>query len=239
MVMGWPDARSSHSTVCSGKPIPRWRWQARPISADQILPAPDYYFLAKHPPNAPKHSPAKVTNHRRSDATPAALPARGREGICGLAAPPASLPAQPAPKPSPEPSIESALFLPLSVPKGHLKPPPSRAEPLLVLHLARTPAPDTCAGGELLDLAGMGEAASLWLSPSLLQRKHLILPDSAGKKGEGCSETAREVVDLMSRGDCLGEKRGDVTVQGKSFRVGVSVPKGRRHLLARAAQRGL
>ena len=99
---------------------------------------------------------------------PLHFPPRGREGICGLAAPPASLPAQPAPKPSPEPGLRSALLLPPSVPEGHLKPLPSRAEPLLVLHLAHTPAPDTCASRELIDLVGMGEAASLWLSPSPL-----------------------------------------------------------------------
>ena len=42
----------------------------------------------------------------------------------------------------------------------------------------------------------------------------------------------------MSRGDCLGEKR-DVTIQGKCFRLGVSVPKGQCHLLVCAAQTGL
>lgn len=46
---------------------------------------------------------------------------RGREVICGLAAPPASLPAQPVPNPSVDPGLKSAL----SVPKDHLKPPPS------------------------------------------------------------------------------------------------------------------
>lgn len=49
------------------------------------------------------------------------FPPRGREVICGLAAPLASLPAQPVPNPSVEPGLESAL----SVPKDHLKPPAS------------------------------------------------------------------------------------------------------------------
>jgi len=111
------------------------------------------------------------------------FPPRGREGIYGLAVPPASLPAQPAPKPSLEPGLKSALLLPLSVPEGHLKTLPSRAEPPLVLQPARTPAPEMCAGRELIDLAGTGEAAGLWLSPSPLRRKHLVLPDSGGEEG--------------------------------------------------------
>lgn len=49
------------------------------------------------------------------------FPPRGREVICGLAAPPASLPAQPVPNPSVEPGLKSAL----SMPKDHLKPPSS------------------------------------------------------------------------------------------------------------------
>lgn len=49
------------------------------------------------------------------------FPPRGGEVICGLAAPPASLSAQPVPNPIVEPGLKSAL----SMPKEHLKPPPS------------------------------------------------------------------------------------------------------------------
>lgn len=193
-----PSPQASLSSTGSGRPDPSVKIKSTP-----------------HPrlfrPNAPQMH--KNTSLQKSHTTGGALlhllhfPPKGKEGICGLAAPPASIPAQPAPKPSLEPGLKSAFLLPPSIPNGHLKPPPSQAEPPLVLHPAHTPVPDTCAGRELIDLAGTRETASLWLSPSLLWRKHLLLLDCAGKKVEGCSETAREAVDFTSRGDCLGEKK--------------------------------
>lgn len=102
-----------------------------------------------------------------------------------------------------------------------------------MLRPAHTPALDTCAGRELIALASTREADSLWLNPS---------PRAPGparllrRKGEGCSKTAREVVDLMRSGNWLGIKGGDITMQEKRYRLGVSVQKGRCHLLACIAE---
>lgn len=102
-----------------------------------------------------------------------------------------------------------------------------------MLHPAHTPALGMCAGRELFALASTKEADSLWLNPS---------PEAPGparllrRKREGCSKTAREVVDLMRSGNWLGIKEENITMQEKRYRLGVSVQKGQCHLLAYIAE---
>lgn len=73
---------------------------------------------------------------------------------------------------------------------------------LLVLHLARTPAPDTCVGRELIDLAGTGGSCQPLAQPFPTSEKALGPAGLCWRK----RETAREVEDLLSGGGCLGEK---------------------------------
>lgn len=96
---------------------------------------------------------------------------------------------------------------PTSVPKGHLKQPRAQDEPLLVLHLAHTPALGTCAARELTDLAGMEEAASLCLSPSQLQRKHLVLSDSAEEEWKRMLRKSKGSGGLNEHGRLFGRKK--------------------------------
>lgn len=157
----------------------------------KIKSSPPLTFLFG--PNVPQMH-ENISLHKSHTAGGAMLhlrhfPPRGTGDICGLAADPAPRPAQPAPKPSLEPALKPAcLFHSPSIPEGHLKAPPSQAEPLPVLHLAHTPTPDTCAGREFTDLAGRGQAAGLWLSLSPLRRKHLVLPDGGSHHSAGEGE---------------------------------------------------
>lgn len=101
-----------------------------------------------------------------------------------------------------------------------------------MLHPAHTPALDMCAGRELIALASIREADSLWLNPSPEARGRARL---LKRKGERCYKTAREVVDLMRNGNWLGIKE-NITMQEKCYRLGVSVLKGQCHLLACIAE---
>lgn len=119
MVMGWPDACSSHSAFCSASLTPAG--VTSQTHQKKIKSFPPRTYLAKCPQIhrnillQKSHTTGEVMLHQLH------FPPRGREVICGLAAPPASLPAQPVPNPSVEPGLKSAL----SMPKDHLKPPPS------------------------------------------------------------------------------------------------------------------
>lgn len=118
--MGWPDGCSSLSQLFA---------QASLTATGEAGQTHQKKTIPHHPglicPNVPQihknillqksHTNGGVMLHQLH------FPPRGREVICGLAAPPASLPAQPVPNPSVEPGLKSAL----SMPKDHLKPPSS------------------------------------------------------------------------------------------------------------------
>lgn len=152
-----PSPQASLSSTGSGRPDPS---VYPPTRTRTHTHTPALTFQAKCPLNAQKLFPAEVTYHWRSAASTLPPQEKGRFLWAGSSSHfyPRTACTKAFP---PKPGLKSAFPLPPSIPNSHLKPPTFQAEPLLVLHPAHTPIPDTCAGRELSDLAGTREAASL------------------------------------------------------------------------------